>query len=304
MMMQTFDNTEWSKHRSRLETPAAAAASASDPKTHMVNADRSLARGDFKAAVKSFYLAFDLAPHRPEVLQGLSIALTAARRYREAMAIYEMILAIDPKDRTARYNTAVALSRLHRFGEAEAIYEKLVEEDETFIEAHYNLATLYQLQGKLGQAKGAWLAIRSQPRCPPSVYTYLGEVLLDLGDHQAAMAAFDLAARREPKVVSVWLNRAAAARLIGSCGVAVVSTQRAAELAPQDPTIWKLLGQSQLELHRVSRKRKHLDAAVQSWRESLRLDANQPELERLVKSYGATSQPATSPSGRPEGTDR
>ena len=299
MMMQTFDRSEWAKHRTRLPATAAAGRSNSDPKAHMLDGDRALARGDFEGAVKSFYQAFDIAPHRIEVLQGLSIALTAARRYREAMAIYEMIFAITPKDRTTRFNTAVALSRLHRFAEAEAIYEKLVEEDETFIEAHYNLATLYQVQGKLGQARGAWLAITSQPQCPPSAYTYLGEVLLDLGDPQAAYAAFEIATRREPKVVSVWLNLAAAARLIGSYGMAVVATQRAAELAPEDPTIWKLLGQTQLELHRVSRKREHLNAAVKSWRESLRLDPNQPQLERLVKAYGAKSPPATAPAASP-----
>lgn len=289
MARQLFDQTAWEEIRKRLGAAVTTALKKidSDPAAYVAAADRALARGDHATAVRCMYRAVDLDPTRVDSLRGLAVALVAAKRFREAVPVYEAVLGSVPTDKTARFNLAIALSRIRDFHRAEVEYRRLLESHEDLVRGWYNLATLYQAQGKLHDARRAWQSVVRLAGHLPSAHSCLGEVLTDLGKHEKAMLAYAEAAKLSPKEVGAWLNLAAAARAAGSYGRAVVALQRAVKLAPVDADVWARLGEVQLELHRSTENRQFLVEAARSWQKSLQLDGDQPELRRRLQACEA-----------------
>jgi tetratricopeptide (TPR) repeat protein len=296
---QLFDETAWKEIRQGLRQAMATALKQvdSDPATHLAAGDRALARGEYDTAVRCMYRAVDLDPSRTDSLRSLAVALVAARRFDEVVPVYEAILGAAPADPAGRFNLALALSRIRDFGRAETEYRKLLAEHEDHVRGWYNLATLYQAQGKLHDAMRTWKeVVRLAPQLP-SAHACLGEVLLDLGKRDEAMLAYAEAAKLRPKEVGAWLNLAAAARAAGSYGRAVLALQRATQLAPEDADVWARLGETLIELHRATDKPEPLAEAVEAWRRSLQLDADQTELRRNLRIYESVlpTQPASAP---------
>jgi len=263
-------------------------------------------------AVDRFYKAFEMDPARLDALRCMCEALVADERYDQAAEIYEMIVEMDRHDHLSRFNLAVIYTRLGRFTDAEAAYNALLADRGDYIRARYNLAVLQQAQGKLADAAETWQKVIRCDHELPSAHASLGQVYLDLGDVEAAMAHYAEAAKLRPREVGGWINLAAASRAAGFLGRAHVAMQRAVDLAPEDADLWRQLGQLQLDLHRSTGRRELLDRACASWRKSLALDPNQPELRDWLKTYRSSAptsrdsngagQPATRSCTPPDGS--
>lgn len=257
----------------------------SEPAAYVRAGDRALERGSAATAVKCFRRAVALDRNSPDALKGLATALTAVGRHEDALAIYDGILRLCPRDRTARFNRAVALSRLRRFTEAEQAFAELLEEDEDFLKARYNLAALYHADGRLGQARNAWRQVITRAPGLASAHAALGQVLMELGEPVEAMRAFSEVAKRQPGSPGAWMDFATAARAAGSCGRAVVAVRRALKLSPPDAALWRRGGMLLLEAHRATGKAELLAEAVRAWRKSLQLDPAQERLRELTDTY-------------------
>jgi tetratricopeptide (TPR) repeat protein len=251
--------------------------------------------GNDSRAAEHFANSAELDPSGLAALQGLANAMASAQRYEGSVEVYRRIVELSPSDPVARFNLAVALSRVRRFDEAEALYLQLLAENDSFAQARYNLASLYQVQGKLKRAVEVWRKVVAQAPHLPSAHAALGEALMDLNRPKEAMAAYAEAAKLAPNDAGFWLNLSVAARSAGSVGRAIVAASRASQLVG-DAATWRFLGQQWLELHRVTDKEEFLTRAVEAWRESLLLDPNQPDLRKMLETYGTpTSSPATNP---------
>jgi len=296
---QLFDGTAWSRIRARIRSRSPATQptrpARPSPATLLAAGDGALARADYDTAVRCMYLAVDLDPTQTDSLRCLAVALVAAKRFDEAIPVYESLLGAAPEDRTARFNLALALARVLNFRRAELEYRRLVESDERFVQAWYNLATLHQAQGKLDDAQRTWRKVLALAPHLPSAHACLAEVLLDLGRAEEAMGAYAEAAKLSPNEVAAWVNLASAAERAGSYGRAVVALQKAARLAPEDADVHARLGNVLIELHRATNRRVFLLDAVAAWRESVRLDPTQQALREKLRRYEplAATRPAT-----------
>ena len=258
---------------------------ANDPRRHVTAGDHAMAGGDYDQAVRCFYKAIERDVNNLDALKGLAIALVAAERDDEAIPIYRKIIGMSPDDRTAAFNLGNAYMRLRQFGQAEEVYLAVLARHDDFVQARYNLATACLGQGKLTRARDVLREVIARANKLAHVRTALGEVLMDLNDFEGAMAAYSEATKLEPKVVTGWVNFAAAARSAGSYGTALVAIERAAGLAPKDPMIPKRKGELLLELHRRTGQRKLLIQAVRAWQQSLELDPKQLDLRDALKAY-------------------
>jgi protein O-GlcNAc transferase len=101
-------------------------------------------------------------PHDPKWHRGLADALHACGRLAEAVGAYRRTLALTPDDGTALWGLGCALTTLCEYGEAADCLSRLVAVDADWAEAQHNL----------------------------------GRVLHELGQTDAAVAAFRLAAGR------------------------------------------------------------------------------------------------------------
>jgi tetratricopeptide (TPR) repeat protein len=274
---------------------------ARDPRAQMAAGDRALALGQTTLAVECFYRAVALAPEDPDGLKGLTIALTAAGRYAEALPLYEMLLGMQPSDEAARFNYAVALSRERRLASACEQYRNILGHRPQHLRARYNLAALLQAQGKLSEALAEWSAVLEQAgelAAPDAAAAYLAyaDCLGAADKAPQAMEACAAAARLRPDDPLAWLRLSEAATAAGSMGRAIVAARKAADLQPMDTQTWNRLAEQWLALHRATNDRSHLGQAVACWQISLRLRSNQPEVARLVSFYSAAaSAPASGP---------
>jgi tetratricopeptide (TPR) repeat protein len=213
--------------------------------------------------------------------------------------VYRAILAISPDDETARFNLALALMRSGSETQAGEAFRPLLTSEKFATEAAFNLATVLSSQGKIRQAETLLRELISNDKKMGSsdraaAHTLLGEVLFDLDDTKGSLEAYTEAARLTPKDVAAWLNLAASARAAGSYGYAVTATRKAAALSPFNAEIHLRLGNVLLELHRATHEERFLTEAVAAWRNSLKVDPSQSDLQRRVDVYGRTD-PKTPP---------
>ena len=109
-------------------------------------AEESLEKGDNLEAKKALQSALILDEKNPEVLRRLGVVYMNMNDYSDAREIYEILLALDPRDDLARGSLANAL---HKLGEDEAAIGEHLEAirlDPEYAPHHYNYAnTLYDL---------------------------------------------------------------------------------------------------------------------------------------------------------------
>ncbi len=281
-----------------------------DPMTHIRAGDKALANGQTELSIACFQRAVGLDKKNADAHRGLAMAITtlaagknsiidSRKLYRRAVEVYRAILAISPDDETARFNLALALMRSGSETQAGEAFRPLLTSEKFATEAAFNLATVLSSQGKIRQAETLLRELISNDKKMGSsdraaAHTLLGEVLFDLDDTKGSLEAYTEAARLTPKDVAAWLNLAASARAAGSYGYAVTATRKAAALSPFNAEIHLRLGNVLLELHRATHEERFLTEAVAAWRNSLKVDPSQSDLQRRVDVYGRTD-PKTPP---------
>lgn len=90
-----------------------------------------------------------------EVKRGVEIAnrYLSELKYDEAIACFQEILEIDPKNSDANFALAEAYQGKEMYVYAESIYQKFLDDDKRSVEAYIDLAELYMKQEKLEEAK-------------------------------------------------------------------------------------------------------------------------------------------------------
>lgn len=224
-------------------------------------------------------------PSHIDALEGLAIVLARAGRREEAIPVYKNLLELGSQKREVRFDLAIACMEARQFGQAEQLFKELLDEDETDMKSRYNLATVYHATGKLHDAKDAWQEIARLRPDFIGAREKLGEVLLDLGDAKAAMKEYLHVANLRRDDVDAWRNLAIAADAAGSLGRATVALQKAIELKPDRADIRADMGNLKLRLHRETGEKKFLVEAVAAWRESLKLDKDQPDIRKKLETY-------------------
>ncbi len=254
--------------------------------THVAAGWRAIGCGGPTRAETCFRRAIAIEPSNVDALEGLAIVLAQTGRREEAIPIYRKLIELGSQRREVRFDLAVACLETHRLAEAEQLLEELLDEDETDIMSRYNLAAVYHATGKLREAADAW---REVVRRRPDFLVArekLAEALLDLGENESALEEYLYVADHRRDDADAWRNVAVAAEAAGSLGRAVVSLQKAIEIRPNSATIYADMGDLKLRMHRETGEKKFLVEAVAAWRESLRLNKDQPEIRKKLETYG------------------
>lgn len=275
----------------RSEIAATAEEVSRHPAACISQGDAALARGDADLACRYFRRAVELDGHNLDASKGLAIALVADNRPQEAIPIYRRLLKADDADHVSRFNLAVAYGRLQEWNLAEQTYRRLLADNDRDVRAAYNLATLLQAQGKLTDAKDAWKQVTEMDPAMPGPFASLGELYMDLEEPELAYQAFARAANLEPNVVRHWMNMGAAARNAGQMSKSLASYQRALRISAQNAAAWREIGSTQLEMYRAKGNQKFLAEAIASWRKSLAIDPQQPDVTNWIDIYSAALSP-------------
>ncbi len=121
---------------------------------------------------------------------GLSKAERAAagKRYDEAIAGYDRVLAANPRNAQARFERAWAMAQAGREDEAIQAFAEMAQDFPELPEPHNNLALLYAKRGDLTRAEAELLLATEVKPGFATGYTNLGDVYRRLAEQAYAEA--------------------------------------------------------------------------------------------------------------------
>ncbi len=161
-------------------------------------------RREFVQALARFDLALAVKPGLFEPLAGRGAALSNLGRHDEALAAYDAVLAANPGHAQSWSNRGNALLTLGRVEEAVRSYDKALALMPDFADGWRNR----------------------------------GSALMQLGRIEDALASFDKAVALNPGFADAWEDRATALTQLGRRGEAVIAYDRALALKPGSPELF------------------------------------------------------------------
>jgi tetratricopeptide (TPR) repeat protein len=184
--------------------------------------------------------------HRPGVRKARDLSRLgddsyARGAYAEAVAHYQDLIALKPRDAAVFNDLGAALSKLGRYHEAEDHFRKAIGRQPDHPEAHGNLGTVYLARGQLWQAENSLRrALKSKPtdlnhRCN------LGLTLVSLGRLHDARIQFEKVLKVAPHHVEALVGMGLVARTEGRFDEAGAKFNRALEVNPKMPVAWAAL---------------------------------------------------------------
>jgi len=232
-------------------------------------------RGDLDAAARDLRKAAALDPTATRPLEELGDVLYQLQRYDRAADAFAACLKVD--DRSARVSHKLALAQ-YRAGNVDgaiAAVTQALRLDDRLAEAHYLLGVCLREQWRITEAVPALVkAIDLSPGLIAAREELAG-VYEDLGQHADELEQLQMLAGLDRDHVERHVAVGLAHARAGHWDLAVLTLGNALERNPEEPLIYRALGQVWLERPRDDRT--YLSKARQA-------------LEHVVASRGATSE--------------
>jgi len=160
-------------------------------------AEVHMARKDLNAAIEDLRASVEIEPAVPSLLRW-AYALTAVKRYDEAVSIYRRILQDEPSNNEARTALAAVMIESGKGAEAVAQLESLVKAEPNRADLRAQLAELY-LQTQPEKALEQYLAAAKAEPSQPAHLIGVASALVKLRRFQEAAAASRQAIALNPK---------------------------------------------------------------------------------------------------------
>ncbi|HEV2702240.1 MAG TPA: sulfotransferase [Steroidobacteraceae bacterium] len=180
---------------------SALSATAAIPASHGLQGMLAFSRlmnRDFPEAEAAIESLWSNRPTDLAALTHIGLVATGVGRHDLARAALERALQLRPEDPQLQFNLATALRNVGELAGAETLYDSVIRRQPDHCEAHKNRSDLRrqtldrnhlsELRAAIGRAASDW-------RGAMMLHYALGKELEDLGDHDAAFAAYDAGAK-------------------------------------------------------------------------------------------------------------
>ncbi|CAG1022716.1 partial TPR repeat-containing protein YrrB, partial [Patescibacteria group bacterium] len=190
------------------------------------------ALGDYKAAIASFKRVVEFNNKIPEIYFNLAALYTQLNKNEQAIENYKKVIQLKPNFVMAHFNLAAIYQAQNQLPNAVLHYQQALAYQPNFVEALANLGTVLQLQGHNQAAKHCYQQAL-QYRNDAQIQFNLGTVFHDLGEHESAIKAFEMALELNPTLADAWNNLGETLRDKGEMNKAVECYQQALQTDPQ-----------------------------------------------------------------------
>jgi tetratricopeptide (TPR) repeat protein len=216
-----------------------------------------------------------LSPSLQPLVQE-AVAHHRAGRLAEAEALYQEVLARDPRHPDANHLLGLLAYRSGRLDRAVDLLSQATQSDPKHPTYWFNLGVVLQKQGKWDDALSAYRQALSRHPAYPEAHSNIGNVFMERGKPAEAEAAYREALRIRPEYVEAQNNLGVALKDQGRFLEAEEAYRRALALAPSHVEAHGNLGAVLLDQGRV-------DDATASLEHALRL---KPEYLKAVYHLG------------------
>lgn len=164
-------------------------------------------RGRYAEAVARFDLALAMRSDDAVALNNRGVALNALGRHADALASYDRALAIRPDYVQALYNRGRAYDELDRYADALACYNNVLALDPQHAGAHNNRGVVLDTIGRSEEALESFAKALMIQRDYAEAFSNRGTALVELDRPEDALASYDAALALDPDNAGFRWNR-------------------------------------------------------------------------------------------------
>lgn len=195
-------------------------------------ADKFRESQKYTEALAVYDQVLQLDPKLKSARWGQCYGLNVLQRYEEALKSCELALSLDPNYTEALSSRGYAFNALKRYQEALKSYEQALKIKPDYFEAWVNqAATLYNLQ-RYDEALVAYNKVLQFKPNYPEAWNNKGTALTALKNDQAALEAYDKAVQLKPDYPEAWNNRGVLLETMQRSQDALTSYEKAIQLQP------------------------------------------------------------------------
>ena len=238
---------------------------------HLAMAQLQAARGDYGAAIKAAQQAMAVDPNNLSARLIQAASLINLKRYPEAHAMLDALLARHPDSTDVMFQMAVLLLVENKYKESEATFRKVYDLNQANPRGLLGLAEAYMIQGKNDEALAALKA--ESDKAPTRT-----DLLVALADAAARSGRFDMAIQYYQRIADsmdkgarsraeIMLRMGEAYRRKGDLQNAIACLEKAREVHPESIAVLSNLA---LVLDQANR----WDEARKVYAVALKLDPN------------------------------
>lgn len=189
-----------------------------DPKRFFAHRDLGnvlLQAGRFAEALASYDVALALKPNVAGIFDNRGTALKMLGRLEEALASHDRAIALDPGQAVTHVNRGSVLGRLNRFADALESFDRAIALDPASALAHSNRGGALHRLGRFAEALESH--DRAAVLAPKLAHIHItrGQTLAELGRYAEALNAFDQALVLDPRSAEAQFEKACTLLVMG-----------------------------------------------------------------------------------------
>jgi tetratricopeptide (TPR) repeat protein len=188
--------------------------------------------GRLVEAETAYRQALALAPHHPDALHLLGLALYRGNRHDEAVDCIKTAIEQQPSSPLYWFNLGVILQKASRLEEALAAYRKAVALNPRYLEAHINLGNALRDRGDLTESIEVYEKALTLHPSNAETHNNLGVALKEQYRTDQAIASYRRALELKPTHVEALNNLGLALMEVGTLHEAIASFQHALAIMP------------------------------------------------------------------------
>lgn len=156
----------------------------------LYEANRAYRAGRLQEAIAGYQEVLELSPKEPNVLTNLAVALRATGRNDEAVNYLGRAIDLDPDNPHSHFNLGNAYRSAERLEQAVTCYSRAIELDRDYLSVYSNLALTLKDLKRFDEAIRCLAAALQRFPDDPNLYANLGVVLWGAKKTEASIAAY------------------------------------------------------------------------------------------------------------------
>lgn len=215
---------------------------------------------NFLEAIKFFSRAYQLNPNHELICLQLGICYSQLGELEKANALYKHAHTLAPNQLEPIVNLANNLTKLSQFHEAYDLYQQALKINPSSAVAHYNIGHLFLKSMKPHEAKIWFTKALELQSDYASAWNSLGVALTEIGELKEALNAYTNAINCDPNFEEPIFNSHTVLIDLGNHPAAIAALEKVSALNPANSTYSFFLGMLQEYCgdHEAGSKRLHL----------------------------------------------